>query len=244
MAKVRIQKFLSAAGVGSRRAIEQMVLEGRITVNGQTVKELPCFVAPADEILLDGQTVRKRSERPIYVLLNKPRGVICTQRDAPGYNRPRATELIGEPGRGVHCVGRLDEDSTGLLLLTNDGELTARLTHPRYGVVKTYLARVAGRVTAEDLAALRRGMVLDGRRATASAARLLRAGPRESLLEVRLSEGRNRQVRRMLARLGHNVRRLHRSAIGAVTDRGLKIGSFRRLRPAELAALRKAAGMA
>lgn len=243
MTKVRIQKFLAAAGVASRRSIEQMVRDGRITVNGQVVTGLPCFVAAADEILVDGQTVRKRAEGHVYILLNKPRGVICTQRDARGYNRPRATDLIPPMGRRVYCVGRLDEDSTGLILLTNDGELTERLTHPRHGVVKTYTARVAGRLKPGELAALRRGLVLDGKRATFVAARVLRSGAKESLLELKLAEGRNRQVRRMLARLGHNVRRLHRSAIGPVNDRGVKIGKFRSLKPAEIAALKRAAGM-
>ncbi|KPK82635.1 MAG: hypothetical protein AMJ81_09720 [Phycisphaerae bacterium SM23_33] len=242
MAKIRIQKALSSAGLASRRAVEQMLLAGRITVNGRTVTELPCFVEPGDEILVDGQAVRKRRPRKVYVLLNKPRGVVCTQKDAPRYDRPRAVDLIPDTGARVYCVGRLDEDSTGLIVLTNDGELTNRLTHPRYGVEKTYLVRVAGRLTAEEVAGARRGVFLGGRR-SAAAVKVLRSGPTESLVEVRLSEGRNRQVRRMLARLGHKVRRLHRSAIGSVTDRGLKIGKFRRLRHSEVASLRRLAGL-
>lgn len=243
MAKLRIQKFLGAAGVASRRAVEQMVRDGRIMVNGEVVTELPCLVDPDDEILLDGQTVRKRPEKSVYILLNKPRGVICTQRDARGYDRPRATDLVPSKGRGVHCVGRLDVDSTGLILLTNDGELTNRLTHPRYGVVKTYIARVAGRLTRADVVSLRRGLVLEGKRTATVHAKLLRSGPAQSLLEVKIAEGRNRQVRRMLARLGHNVRRLHRSAIGPIRDRRLKIGKFRYLNASEVSTLKKIAGM-
>ena len=242
MAKVRIQKVLAAAGLASRRAVEEMVRAGRVSVNGQVVTELPCFVSPSDEIMVDGQKVRKRPERKVYYLLNKPRGVLCTSKDEPGRNRPRAVDLIPPIGRRVYCVGRLDEDSTGLIILTNDGELTHRLTHPSFGVVKTYRARVDGRVTPEELAALRRGMYLDGRRTRGATVRVLHRGTNETLLELRIAEGRNRQVRRMLARLGHKVRRLHRCAIGPVTDRGLKIGNYRQLRPAEVAALKKAAG--
>ena len=245
MAKVRIQKMLAAAGLASRRTVEEMVREGRITVNARTVEALPCFVQTGDEIRVDGQTVRKRPERPVYILLNKPRGVICTQRDETGRGRRRAVDLVGSAKGGrLHCVGRLDEETTGVIVLTNDGELTNRLTHPRYGVVKRYLAGVSGRVTAADVAKLKRGIVLEGRRASASGVRVLRRTADKSLLEVRISEGRNRQVRRMLAKLGHNVRRLHRAAIGPVTDRGLKIGHFRYLRPEEVSALRRAAGVA
>ncbi|MCD4699207.1 MAG: rRNA pseudouridine synthase [Phycisphaerae bacterium] len=256
MEKIRIQKVLAAAGVASRRAVEQIVLEGRVSVNGQVVSELPCFVTEEDEIRVDGQVVRNRAEKKVYILLNKPRGVICTQRDETGQNRPRAIDLVDWEGQRLYCVGRLDADSTGLIVLTNDGELTNRLTHPRYGVMKTYVARVAGRVTGEDIATLRRGIFLGPqkpspgeakRRKQISPARasvkIIRRGSSESLLELRISEGRNRQVRRMLARLEHKVYRLHRSAIGPIIDRGLKIGRFRRLKTSEISALRKTAGI-
>ncbi|MDY7010473.1 MAG: pseudouridine synthase [Planctomycetota bacterium] len=256
MEKTRIQKVLSAAGVAPRRALEQMVLDGRISVNGRIVSALPCFVTDGDEICIDGQVVAGRPEKKIYILLNKPRGVICTQRDETGRNRPRAVDLVDWTGRRLYCVGRLDADSTGLIILTNDGELTNRLTHPRYGVMKTYIAHVAGRVTGKDIASLRRGIFLGPqktssgapkRRSQTSPARvsvkMVRRGATESLLELRISEGRNRQVRRMLARLGHKVYRLHRSAIGPIIDRGLKIGRFRRLKLSEISALRKSAGI-
>ena len=244
MDKIRIQKVLGAAGVASRRTIEEMIVEGRIAVNGELVTALPCFVSPSDEILVDGRLVRKRPQKFVYILLNKPRGVVCTMDDHPGYNRPRATDLIPRLAERVYCVGRLDEDSTGLLILTNDGELTHRLTHPRYGIIKTYVARVAGRLDAGEMEEFRRGMFLDLRRKGQAGIKVLRQAPAESLLEVRVSEGRNRQVRRMLARLGHNVRRLHRCSIGPVTDRGLKIGHWRNLANEEVAALRKLAGLA
>jgi len=243
MEKTRIQKVLAAAGVASRRAVEDMVLTGRITVNGREVRTLPCFVGADDDVRVDGKRVRRRTVRKVYYLLNKPRGVVCTQRDEPQYDRRKAVDLVPKIDERIYCVGRLDADSTGLIILTNDGELTHRLTHARYGVVKTYVARVAGRVTGADADALRRGTAIDGRRTSAAKVKVLRRGGSESLLEIRISEGRNRQVRRMLARRGHNCRRLHRSGIGPITDRGLKIGRHRRLAAAEVAALRKVAGL-
>ena len=246
--KVRIQKLLSSAGIASRRKIEQMVREGRITVNGEVVKKLPCLVSESDEIRLDGQLVRKKSEKKVYILLNKPRGVICTQRDETGGNRPRAVDLVGAIDKRLYCAGRLDVDSTGLIILTNDGELTERLTHPRYGLVKTYIVRVEGRITVSELSSLREGIFLARRtkksrtgavRAKASAVKVLHAGNRETLLEVRMAEGRNREIRRMLARLGHKVVRLHRCAIGSITDRGIKIGNYRFLTEREVSRLRE-----
>lgn len=243
MAKVRIQKVLAAAGVASRRAVEEMVRAGRITVNGRTVASLPCFVEPTDRILVDGEPVRKRPEPKVYFLLNKPRGVVCTQKDHPRSRHRRAVDLIGPLPERVYCVGRLDEDSTGLIILTNDGELTHRLTHARYGVMKTYVVRVAGRVSGEEVDKLKAGVFLGRRRTAGAGVKLLHRGDQESLVEVRIAEGRNRQVRRMLLRLGHKVRRLHRSGIGGLSDRGLKVGSHRRLKGSEVASLRRLAGL-
>jgi len=243
MEKTRIQKVLAAAGVASRRAVEEMIAEGRVAVNGRTVEKLPCFVTEADRIVVDGRPVRVAAERPVHILLNKPRGVVCTSRDEPGRHRPTAVGLVGGIKQRVYCVGRLDEDSTGLILLTNDGELTHRLTHPSFGVPKTYLVHVAGRLEPADVEALRRGVFVGSRRTKGAQVRLMHRGAGESVVQLRVSEGRNRQVRRMLLALGHKVRRLHRSRIGPLSDRGLKIGSHRPLKPAEVAALRKATGL-
>jgi len=238
MSGIRIQKVLSEQGVASRRAIEEMIVEGRITVNGSLVRELPCFVNPrSDDIRVDGRRVRMHAERPAYFLLNKPRGVVCTQKDPQG--RPRAVDLVRGTGERLYCVGRLDVESTGVILLTNDGELTQHLTHPSHGVIKTYVVEVAGRPGEQDIAALKKGTYLDGRRTQPVQVKVLRKSPERSLLEIRLSEGRNREIRRILARLGYRVRRLHRRAIGPVTDRGVKIGNFRPLRPAEVDKLRQ-----
>ncbi len=240
MAKERIQKALAAAGVASRRAIEELVVQGAITVNGKLVTELPCFVdLDTDEIRVDGRRIRPPSREKVYFLLNKPRGVVCTMSDPQ--KRPRAIDLIPEIPERLYTVGRLDVESTGLILLTNDGELTERLTHPRYGVMKRYVVRVQGKIAGEDIETLKAGeLYLEGKRVQRSTVRVLRRNPEETLLEVGLSEGLNREVRRLLARLGYKVRRLHRRAIGPITDDGLKIGSFRMLHPREVKALREA----
>jgi len=240
MSKLRIQKFLSEAGVASRRQVETMILDGRITVNGKLVGDLPCFVdAEVDEIRVDGRRVRKPMERRVYYLLNKPRGVVCTQRDPQG--RPRAVDLIPRTSQRVYCVGRLDADSTGLLVLTNDGHLTQLLTHPSHGVAKTYVVEIDGRLEDDEFGRLKAGMWLGPKRTRGARVKVLRRGPKRSLLEITLTEGRNREIRRMLARLGHKVRRLKRTAIGPITDRGLKIGNWRPMKGREVAMLKRTA---
>ncbi len=240
MAKVRVQKHLAELGVASRRAVEEMILEGRVSVNGKLIVDLPCFVDPdSDKIMVDGRYIKKpRTEKKIYFLLNKPKGVICTQSDPLG--RPRAVDLVGHVGKRVYCVGRLDEDSTGLIIITNDGDLTEYLTHPRYCVEKTYVVEVDGRVVSEDITKLKQGVYLDGKRTQNAKVKIIKRGPARSLLEIKLTEGRNREIRRILAGLGHKVRKLKRTAIGPITDRGLKVGSNRCLSFAEVGRLRKA----
>lgn len=235
--KVRIQKHLSSRGVASRRAVEEMITQGRVSVNGKTVADLPCFVDPReDRITVDGEPVARRAKRRVYYLLNKPKGVVCTASDP--YGRVRAVDLVEEESRRIYCVGRLDADSTGLLLLTNDGELTQHLTHPSHEVSKTYVVTVAGQMSPEELEKLKRGVFLDGKRTQGAGVKVLRRGGDNTLLEIRLREGRNREIRRMLLRLGHKVRKLKRVAIGPITDRGLKVGKYRVLSPGEVKALR------
>jgi len=243
MAKTRIQKLLADLGIASRRHVEEMILEGRITVNREAIRKLPCFVDPEqDEIHLDGRRVKLRARlaqaRKVYFLLNKPRGVVCTQSDPEG--RPKAIDLLPPMKERLYCVGRLDKDSTGVLILTNDGELTNRLTHPRYGVVKTYTVRVDGRVSGEDLDKMKHGYYLEGKRLLGAEVKILRRGFKETWLEVKLREGRNREIRRMLEGLGYKVRRLKRTAIGPIDDRGIKIGNYRPLSPVEVRKLKNA----
>ncbi len=239
MAKTRIQKVLAEAGVASRRASEQMILDGRVDVNGKLVTELPCFVTPEDRIRVDGQRLKRTaSSKKVYYLLNKPRGVVCTQSDPQG--RRRAADLIDAGGERVYCVGRLDVDSTGLIILTNDGEFTQHMTHPSHGVEKTYVVEIAGALTAENIEKLKSGLYVAGRRTRGAKIKVLRRAPTRSLLEIRISEGRNRQVRRMLASLGCKVRKLKRVAIAGITDRGIKIGRYRMLKAGEVRKLRNA----
>ena len=226
---MRLNAWLARAGVASRRGADELIKAGRVTVNGQPGR-LNTFVESRDRVELDGR--RLQLQKQAYVLLHKPAGVVTTARDPHG--RPTVVGLVGHPAR-VDPVGRLDADTTGALLLTNDGELAHRLAHPRYEVDKVYLAEVDGDPSRETLARLEQGVELeDGRTAPARARRL---GP--GRVELVLHEGRKHQVKRMLEAVGHPVRRLHRSRYGPLTLDGLKVGQWRELTREELALLQR-----
>jgi 23S rRNA pseudouridine2605 synthase len=237
---IRIQKYLSSMGYASRRAVEEMIEQGLVEVNGNMVKQMPCFIDPdSDEITVAGSRVRiRKTTRHVYYLVNKPKGVICTSDDPEG--RPKITDMIprSKKSERVYCVGRLDADSTGLVLLTNDGELTNRLTHPRYGVDKTYLVNVPEKIDGRDIEKILSGQYLDGRNVRPTSIRIVRKTRTSTLLEITLREGKNREIRRLLAKRGYSVRRLRRVAIGSVTDRGLKTGNYRVLDPREVRQLK------
>ena len=238
----RLQKILSQAGIASRRASEQLMLDGRVTVNGATVRELGTKAdASRDDIRVDGRRV-KIVTRHRYLLLNKPRGYVTTRADEK--HRPTVIDLLRGVSEYVYPVGRLDYESEGLLLLTNDGDLAARLTHPRHGVARVYEARVLGVPDERDLARLSRGLIIDGRRTEAADVTLLphARDAKEATVVVTIREGRNRQVRRMCEAVGHPVTHLKRVAIGPINDSTLKVGRWRELRPEEVERLRKAAG--
>jgi 23S rRNA pseudouridine2605 synthase len=228
---MRLNAWLARAGVASRRGADDLIKAGRVKVNGEPGR-LNTFVAARDRVELDGRLLSR--QELAYVLLNKPAGIVTTARDPGG--RPTVVGLVGHPSRIVP-VGRLDADTTGALLLTNDGELAHRLAHPRYEVDKVYVADVEGDPSAETLAALERGIDLgDGRTAPARARRLARGK-----VELVIHEGRNRQVKRMLEAVGHPVRRLQRSRYGPLSLEGLEPGEWRELGPDEVAALRSEA---
>ena len=241
--KERIQKILANAGVASRRHIEQMVLEGRVAVNGKVKTGLPILIDPSrDKVEVDGEPVKvsaRQAGKRLYILINKPKGVYSTN-VAQGEQK-RVIDLLPPdlPGR-VYPVGRLDAESKGLLLLTNDGELTNHLTHPRYGVSKTYKAVVDGFVVPASIDELAKGIWLSdertgkGMKAGLSHVKIITRGKEKSTLEITLREGRNRQVRRMLARIGHKVRDLTRVRMGPLTLKGLSPGEFRILTPREV----------
>lgn len=242
----RLQKILSQAGIASRRASEQLMLEGRVTVNGTPVRELGTKADPAhDDIRVDGRRVRL-PERHRYLLLNKPRGYVTTRSDPQ--RRPTVIDLLTGVCDYVFPVGRLDYESEGLLILTNDGALAAHLTHPRYHVARVYEVRVLGVPDAHDLNRLARGVILDDRKTGPSDVRLLSDDRRGSerrdahaTLLITVREGRNRQVRKMCEAIGHPVTHLKRVAIGPIRDARLKPGQWRELRADEIERLRKAA---
>src|SRR5579885_442634 len=227
----RLNKLLAHAGVGSRRHVEELIAAGRVSVDGRPVRELGTKVDPrAQRVTVDGQPVKL--ERPVYWLVNKPRGYLCTNEDPAG--RPRAIDLVPHVEQRVYTVGRLDEDSEGLLLLTNDGDLAHRLMHPRYGVEKTYQVQVAGHPTHEDIEQLLKGVWLSDGHVRARRVRRLKSQGESTWLEIVLNEGKNREIRRMLARLGHKVLVLRRIAIGPVRLDKLRRGKARRLKIEEL----------
>lgn len=264
---IRLQKAMADAGIGARRDCETMIADGRVQVNGQTITSLPCFIDPAhDAVTLDGLPVelartagepgRPALERShTYVLINKPKGVITTTRDPQG--RRNVLDLLPPALRRderLYPVGRLDGDSTGLLLLTNDGDLAFQLTHPKFGVAKEYRVVCAGLASDEQLQKLKRGMYLitpaaDGtkssKRASMESIRIVKRfvdrqrGDR-TLLSVTLREGQNREIRRMLARVGLKVRELERVAIGPLRAAGLKPGQHKLLGKQDVARLRSA----
>jgi pseudouridine synthase len=237
---MRLQKLLSQAGIASRRAAEALITDGRVTVNGDVVTTLGAKATPGvDDVRLDGRRVTIAT-RARYILLNKPRGYVTTRRDPQG--RRTVLDLLVGVREYVYPVGRLDYDTAGLLLLTSDGDLAARLTHPRHEVPRVYEAIVTGIPDDDALDELRRGVVLDGRRtAEAAVARgaTVHAGrvPTTKLV-LTLFEGRNRQVRDMCARIGHPVRSLERVRYGPLSLRGLPRGRWRDLTASEIDALK------
>lgn len=264
--KVRLQKVMAAAGVDSRRACEQMILDGRVTVNGRVVNKLPVLVEPGqDKIVVDGQRIKAavrlgsaqvvRPAKLVYYLLNKPKGVICTNRDATDLrevkrSRRRAIDLMEGVKHRLVSVGRLDVESRGLLIMTNDGELVNQLTHPRHEVTKTYRLRIDGALKAEDIDRLTKGLWMTSQRpgqrqasrpGKAANVKVVHRDQKHTVLEVVLREGKNRQIRRMMARLGYKVRDLVRIKIGPVSVRGLAVGAYRPLTRQEVLRLKAVA---
>lgn len=258
---VRLQKALADAGVASRREAEQMIAEGRVSVNKKPVTALPAFVDPAEDVIsVDGKSIhklvnKKANERKVCILLNKPRHCICTSDDPEG--RRTVLDLVQyDDMPRLFPIGRLDAESTGLLLLTNDGELAQQLTHPSYGVTKTYKVSIRGRLSEEDIDKLKRGLVLAHhaprgmkvKRAHATEVKLLNygrgtSGERTNVL-ITLREGQNREIRRLLAGIGFKVRRLERHSVGPLILKGLASGEWRMLTGREIGSLKKAAKQA
>ncbi len=232
---VNLVVYLARAGLGSRRSCDELIRKGSVTVNGEVVTFPRETLAPEDVVLVDGAPVEARELR--YVLVNKPRGVASTRRD------PHAERVIVDlvpNGRILFPVGRLDVDTTGLIVLTNDGVLANRLMHPRYGVPKTYAARVRGKVSRRALAALRQGVDLEDGLTSPAEVNLKKQSAKTALVEITIHEGRKRQVRRMFAAVGLPVEELHRRRYGPIAEKGLEPGGYRELAGDEVEALRRA----
>ncbi len=238
---VRLQKLLAAAGVGSRRACEALIAAGRVEVDGQVVTELGVRIDPARQVVhVDGVRVQLDESR-VYLAFNKPSGVVSTMNDDLG--RVNLADYVGNRTERLFHVGRLDADTEGLLLLTNDGDLAHRLQHPAYGVAKTYVARIAGPVPRDLGRRLRDGVDLDDGPARVDSFKVVDSQPGKALVEVVLHEGRKHVVRRMLAAVGHPVETLVRIQVGPIRLGDLKPGRTRRLSPDEVGQLYSAAGM-
>lgn len=235
----RLQKVMAEAGVASRRASEKLIATGHVQVNGQTVTTLGTKVTAKDKIEVDGIPLHR--EKQVYYLLNKPRGVISSAHDEKG--RRTVVDILREDEieERIYPVGRLDYDTTGLLLLTNDGTLANKMMHPKFAVDKTYVAKVKGLISNDDLKQLRTGVKVDGRR-TKSAKTRLKGTDREkktSIVQLTIHEGHYHQVKRMLAAVGHPVIKLHRESYGFLNLQGVQPGDYRELRPEEVKRLNR-----
>ena len=238
---MRLQKYLARAGVASRRASEQLIRDGRVSVNGRVMREMGARVGPEDRVAVDGRVVEP--DAPVWVLLHKPPGYVTTREDPQG--RPTVYDLLPEEHRSLFHVGRLDLESEGLLLLTNEGGVANRLMHPRHRVDRVYVVDVKGKVDAEVVRRLRTGVRLEDGPARAHDVDVLErtggavVGKGRTRLRLVMREGRKREVRRLMEAVGHPVRRLVRERLGPIELGGLPAGEWRELRPEEVRALRE-----
>ncbi|WP_283598312.1 pseudouridine synthase [Ligilactobacillus saerimneri] len=234
----RLQKVMARAGVASRRESERMIKAGRVQVNGQVVKKLGTKVTGADVVLVDGQLIER--EQKVYILFYKPRGVISAAKDDKG--RKVVTDFFKDIyQQRLYPVGRLDYDTSGLLLMTNDGDLANKLMHPRYKVNKTYVAKVAGIPTNDELEKLRHGIIIDGRKTAPAKSKVLSTDMKKqtAIVSLTIHEGRNHQVKKMLQAIGHPVKKLKRETYGFLTLKGLTSGEYRELKHDEIELLKQ-----
>ncbi len=229
----RLQKFLAEAGVASRRKAEELIAAGKIKVNGKVVTELGTKIDPQkDEVLYLDKEVSKKEVEMVYIMLHKPEGYVTTAKEQ--FGRPGVMDLVRDVKERIFPVGRLDYDTSGLLLLTNDGDLTYKLTHPKHDVDKTYIAKLYGTPDDMDLQKFRRGVVIDGKQTKPAKMQILEKGERQSTVEIIIHEGRNRQVRKMCEVIKHPIAQLKRVATGELTMGDLPKGKYRHLTPKEI----------
>ncbi|HTV91412.1 MAG TPA: pseudouridine synthase [Verrucomicrobiae bacterium] len=235
----RLNKYIAQAGVASRRRADELIAYGKVRINGKVVRALGTIVAPGDRVDVSGTPIAPIADKA-YLVVHKPAGVLTTLRDPQG--RRTVSELLPKRAPRVVPVGRLDYDTAGVLLMTNDGELANRLLHPRYGVEKIYRATIAGRLSTEEVKRLNDGVLLDGgEQASGAKLRVVSVRAGSSVIDITVHEGRNRQVRRMFEAVGHPVQALVRLRFGPIALGDLPIGHSRALTPKELSALRRVA---
>jgi 23S rRNA pseudouridine2605 synthase len=233
--KVRINKFLASAGICSRRAADELITRGRVSVNGELITELGRRIDPmTDDVRLDEQRVIQ--EKKVYILFNKPKGVVCT--NARNEQRKRVIDYLDKVKGRIYTIGRLDAESEGLILLTNDGDFAQEMAHPKFGVPKTYAVLVRGTIDSAAIAKVRGGVWLSDGRTTGAVIRVQRRSRERTYLKVTLREGKNREIRRVFAKLGNPVLTLKRVHIGDLTLHGLRSGKHRFLKPDEIRGLR------
>ena len=235
--EIRLQKYLADAGIASRRKSEELILAGRISVNGDVVTELGVKVDDKkDKVTFDGNPVSIDSKL-VYIMLNKPVGYVTTVKDQ--FNRPAVVDLLKGVKERVFPVGRLDYDTSGLLLLTNDGDLTFKLTHPKHNVEKTYRAKVFGTPTTIEMSMFRRGLLIEGKKTAPAKISIVESQTKMCVVDISITEGRNRQVRKMCSAIKHPVSTLQRTAIGEIELGDLSVGKFRYLTDKEVKYLKK-----
>lgn len=230
--EVRLQKFLADAGIASRRKAEELILAGKVSVNDKVVTELGVKVDDKkDKVTFEGKDLSVET-KTVYIMLNKPTGYVTTVKDQ--FNRPAVVDLLKGVNERVFPVGRLDYDTSGLLLLTNDGDLTFKLTHPKHSVSKTYVAKIFGVPTPTELSMFRRGLVIEGKKTEPAKISILEKEGKMCIVEITITEGRNRQVRKMCESIKHPVSTLKRVAVGDITMGDLAVGKFRNLTAKEV----------
>ncbi len=240
MQRIRLQKIIAQAGVASRRKAEQLITQGRVQVNGKVITTLGTQIDPkSDAVSVNGRPLSRHSPQACYILLNKPRGYITTCNDEQ--NRPTVLDLVKRHHGRLFPVGRLDVNSEGALLLTNDGILAHRLMHPRYRIPRTYMVKIQGVMANDEMEHLQRGVSLDDAKTQPARVEMVRRGDKTCWLRLTLYEGRHRQIHRMLQQCGgYTVKRLQRTAMGPLSIKGLSLGNYRSLEPFELTRLRQA----
>lgn len=240
MSEIRLQKYLAEAGVASRRKCEELIALGRVEVNGQTVTVPGTKIDGSEVIKVDGREI-KQEQKKVYILLNKPVGYISTAKDQ--FSRKTVLDLVDTVKERIYPVGRLDYDTSGLIMLTNDGELANRLTHPKHEIQKVYRVMISGNLKEEDIKSFQDGIAIEEYTTAPAKVSVIETSKRDSIIEITIHEGKNRQIRKMFEALGYVVLRLKRVAIGSITIEGLEEGKWRYLSKKEIESLKKTAGL-